>query len=192
MIWLVLVFIGLSSAWANDCPDDICWRTLCAPVTNDTCNGAIIHKGSHCECCDVCETDVGPCAKERSEVNVRLEADTNHMLLGLTAPTCDSAGYYTGMQIRGSQAFCVTKNGTMIDGYSVYRWMTGDNMNCQCARDQYDYMQTGLIGKMFHCEANGNYASVGCTGSVCYCQDLDGKQVGTTTVPIGEKDSLNC
>ncbi|WAR09969.1 hypothetical protein MAR_035045 [Mya arenaria] len=62
----------------------------------------------------------------------------------------------------------------------------------ECARDQYKYMQSGLIGKMFNCAPNGNYASVGCTGSVCYCIDQSGNQVGVSTIPIGQQDALNC
>lgn len=138
----------------------------------------------------VTKREVGPCATELAAYEARLQAEPH--ILGLERPYCEADGTYKGMQYRGSQAFCVTSNGTMIDGYMVNRWETGDDMNCQCARDQYDYMQTGLIGKMFFCDKNGNYASIGCTGSVCYCQDKYGKQVGTSTVAIWEQAALNC
>lgn len=135
----------------------------------------------------------GPCAAELASVNVRLFAaqQSGHPLLGLERPHCDSDGNYAGMQYAGSEAYCVTKNGTAISGYMVNRW-EAKNMNCQCARDQYDYMQTGLIGKMFSCEPNGNYKKIQCLGSVCYCADMQGKQVGTSTVSIGSMNSLNC
>ncbi|KAH3751800.1 uncharacterized protein LOC127847948 isoform X2 [Dreissena polymorpha] len=99
----------------------------------------------------------GPCATKLAEVNARLEA-SQHMLLGLEKPHCDANGDYLGMQFSGSQAYCVTADGTPISGYMVNRWEAG-NMDCQCARDQYAYQLTGLIGKLFFCDANGNYAA---------------------------------
>ncbi|PVD37348.1 hypothetical protein C0Q70_04347 [Pomacea canaliculata] len=52
---------------------------------------------------------------------------------------------------------------------------------------------TGLIGKMFSCEDNGNYRKYGCTGSVCYCTDSLGKQLADSpTVNIGDLATLNC
>ena len=62
----------------------------------------------------------------------------------------------------------------------------------ECARDQYDYMETKLIGRMFRCAANGNYKKVQCMGSVCYCTDMLGQQQGNSTVFIGDMDKLNC
>ncbi|XP_060563431.1 uncharacterized protein LOC132722863 [Ruditapes philippinarum] len=107
-------------------------------------------------------------------------------------PRCEDDGTYKPYQFGGSQAICVTADGTRLYDYMVYRWEAGDTMDCQCARDQYAYQQNGMIGKMFYCDKNGNYASVGCSGSVCYCQDKMGKQVGSSTVNISEKDSMNC
>ncbi|KAL4229460.1 hypothetical protein ACF0H5_012498 [Mactra antiquata] len=144
------------------------------PSTSQCAQGLTCDPATHTCKAVTTKRETGPCAEHLAKVDARLQAEP--FLLGLERPHCDADGNYLGMQFSGSQAYCVTKNGTMISGYMVNRWETGDNMNCQCARDQYDYMQTGLIGKMFHCEANGNYASVGCTGSVCYCQDMYGKQ----------------
>lgn len=134
--------------------------------------------------------DLTPCATKLAEYNARLAAQP--MLLGLEKPHCEDDGTYSGIQYAGSQAFCVASDGKQIDGYMVNRWDTTGDMTCQCARDQYAYQQTGMIGKMFFCNPDGSYASVGCTGSVCYCQDKTGKQVGTSTVGIWEKDSMNC
>ena len=61
-----------------------------------------------------------------------------------------------------------------------------------CARDQYDFAQTGKVGLTFRCEPNGNYMNKQCVGSVCYCADKFGKQVGNTTVFIGAMDTMNC
>ena len=66
------------------------------------------------------------------------------------------------------------------------------NIISECARDQYEYMQTGLIGKMFHCDSNGNYDKVQCTGSVCYCVDMLGQQQGSSSVAIADIGTLNC
>ncbi|KAH3751801.1 hypothetical protein DPMN_186373 [Dreissena polymorpha] len=62
----------------------------------------------------------------------------------------------------------------------------------ECARDQNAYQKTGLIGRMFSCDRFGNYATTGCTGSVCFCQDRSGNPVGDTRVNIGQLDALNC
>lgn len=133
---------------------------------------------------------VALCTASLREYELQMTS-SNHMLLGLEKPRCDSDGNFQGMQFAGSQAYCVTKDGTNISGYMVNRWETGDDMNCQCARDQYAYQQTGLIGKMFHCDQNGNYAKIGCTGSVCYCQDQNGHQIGNS-VPIYQQTAMNC
>ncbi|XP_053372737.1 uncharacterized protein LOC123560167 [Mercenaria mercenaria] len=131
-----------------------------------------------------------PCVVKLAEYNYRLK--TEPYLTGVEKPRCEATGEYKGMQFRGSKAYCVTSQGIMIDRYKVNRSETGADMDCQCARDEYAYIQTRRIGKMFFCEKNGNYASVGCTGSVCYCQNKMGKQVGTSTVGIWEMDSINC
>ncbi|KAH3829950.1 hypothetical protein DPMN_103182 [Dreissena polymorpha] len=73
----------------------------------------------------------------------------------------------------------------------VNRWEAAD-MDCQCARDQYAYQKTGLIGRMFSCDRFGNYAPTGCTGSVCFCQDRSGKPIGDARVNMGQLDALNC
>lgn len=62
----------------------------------------------------------------------------------------------------------------------------------ECARDKAEYEKTKMVGKMFSCSKNGNYEPIQCTGSVCYCVDENGKQVGDNGVPIGDTDSLNC
>ncbi|XP_060563427.1 uncharacterized protein LOC132722861 [Ruditapes philippinarum] len=169
-----------------------CMSTLFlgVPSTTQCADGLFCDsKTSTCQRMNV-KRDVATCADKLAAVNARLTAQP--MLLGLEKPHCEVDGTYEGMQFAGSQAYCVTSDGSMISGYMVNRWETGDHMDCQCARDQYAYQQTGLIGKMFYCDKNGNYASVGCSGSVCYCQDKMGKQVGTSTVGIWEKDSMNC
>ena len=62
------------------------------------------------------------------------------------------------------------------------------------ARDQDEYMKSGMIGKMFLCEDNGNYSPVQCMGSVCFCADENGLAVdnGQGGVHISDKDQLRC
>ncbi|KAL4229461.1 hypothetical protein ACF0H5_012499 [Mactra antiquata] len=130
----------------------------------------------------------GPCADALAKVEAILSESPRP---GLERPRCAADGTYLGMQYGGSQAFCVTSTGVNIEGYSVNRWETGTDMNCNCARDQHEYQQTGMLGKMFSCEPNGNYSPSGCTGSVCYCQDSNGQQIGEG-VHIAQSGSLNC
>ena len=51
-----------------------------------------------------------------------------------------------------------------------------------CAIDEYEYQD--MVGLMFFCEANGNYAPVQCLGSVCFCADENGDQIADTE-PVG-------
>ncbi len=53
-------------------------------------------------------------------------------------------------------------------------------------------MKSGLIGKMFYCDPNGNYARTQCTGDVCYCVDTAGNKVGTATAEVTQLGSLGC
>ena len=63
----------------------------------------------------------------------------------------------------------------------------------ECARDQYAYTQTGLIGKMFTCTRTGSYQRYQCSGSVCYCADnLGSMRMGSPTVNIGNIGALRC
>ncbi|XP_025083284.1 saxiphilin-like [Pomacea canaliculata] len=113
-------------------------------------------------------------------------------LLGQFLPTCAQDGTYAARQCHGSVCYCVDPSGVKIADYSASIGQSAD-MNCQCARDQYAYLQTGLIGKMFSCEDNGNYRKYGCTGSVCYCTDSLGQQLADSpTVNIGDLATLNC
>ncbi|KAH3829606.1 hypothetical protein DPMN_102833 [Dreissena polymorpha] len=132
----------------------------------------------------------GSCSAKLAEVEAKYAA-ANGMLRGLERPLCEANGDFKGMQYQGSQAFCVAPNGSEISGFMVNRWEAAD-MDCQCARDQYAYQKTGLIGRMFSCDRFGNYAPTGCTGSVCFCQDRSGKPIGDTRANMGQLDALNC
>jgi len=130
------------------------------------------------------------CAERRQQI---LSAQTNGLpLLGQFVPKCDTDGTYSSRQCHGSMCFCVDPSGAKIQGYEA---IIGEaaNMDCQCARDQHAYMQSGLIGKMFYCTQSGSYQRYACTGSVCYCADnLGAQQAGSPTVSIGNLGSLKC
>lgn len=120
-------------------------------------------------------------------------ASSNGMpLLGQFVPKCAADGSYAAIQCEGSVCYCMAPDGSKITGYSA---TIGDyaNMDCQCARDQYAYMQTGLIGKLFTCTNSGNYQRYQCAGSVCFCADnLGNQRVGSPVVPIGNIGALQC
>lgn len=62
----------------------------------------------------------------------------------------------------------------------------------ECARDLTEYMASGLIGKLFYCTNDGSYQKYKCVGSVCFCSDSNGNQLGLQTAPIGQVQSLKC
>ena len=132
---------------------------------------------------------VPPC---HAEMMTYLQGQQNKMsLLGSRKPVCDANGYYAPKQCSGSQCYCVKRDGTHIDGYTANIW-EATGQTCQCARDLSDYMATGLIGKMFYCTNDGSYQKYKCVGSVCFCADTNGNQVGASSAPIGMVDTLKC
>ncbi|KAK3612342.1 hypothetical protein CHS0354_011060 [Potamilus streckersoni] len=178
-------------AYANSvrCPQIFCEKFRCTDVS--ACDGVI--KRGFCGCCEICETELGPCAKERNDFKARLQHNQIKGMppVGLSLPVCTPDGYYAAKQCRGSQCFCVDKNGGRAQRYSANIWEV-EGMNCECARDEFEYQESGLLGKVFNCASNGNYEPIQCTGSQCYCVDQNGSQIGTTTVNVAMIDSLNC
>ncbi|XP_076455753.1 uncharacterized protein LOC143290288 [Babylonia areolata] len=113
-------------------------------------------------------------------------------LLGRFTPACEDDGSYSARQCHGSQCYCAAPTGEKILSYHSHIADSSD-MDCHCARDQYAYMQTGLIGKLFYCTTSGNYRTHACMGSVCYCVDQQGNQKeGSPTVQISQLESLHC
>ncbi|ESO99685.1 hypothetical protein LOTGIDRAFT_238761 [Lottia gigantea] len=133
------------------------------------------------------EDDFPSCADARK---VFLDQKQNGgILLGAEEPKCDSDGTYSAVQCIGSQCHCTSAGGKNL-GYPVNRGLT-QGMDCKCARDQDTYAKTGLIGKLFYCGPNGNYRNYQCVGSVCWCKDSNGKQVGQS-INIGLLSTLHC
>ncbi|XP_045209679.2 uncharacterized protein LOC123561396 [Mercenaria mercenaria] len=165
--------------FAAFCTEGICSDNGTCALSDDeetyVCNCDEGYVGEHCEI-------TGPCNVELYQVQQMPP------MLGREFPRCDENGRYAGMQFSGSQAFCVTQEKEKIDGYMVNRWETGDDMNCQCARDEY----LSEEGKTFNCLPNGNYPQVACDDLWCRCQDWQGQQYGGR-VPLGDVDTtLNC
>lgn len=130
------------------------------------------------------------CAMKLAEMTELLEGE--RPILGAEKPVCTDDGDYHPKQCRGSQCFCVSKTGDAIEDFAANRWEAAD-MNCQCARDRHEYRQTGMIGKMFRCEDNGNYKKLQCLGSVCYCVDeLGAKKEELGAVHISQSHKLEC
>lgn len=123
---------------------------------------------------------------------IRTAQNNGLPLLGQFIPSCDQDGSYSARQCHGSVCFCVDPKGVKISGYEANIGEAA-NMDCKCARDQYAYLQTGLIGKLFYCTNSGSYQRYACSGSVCYCADeLGAMKTGSPTVNIGKIGDLNC
>ena len=61
-------------------------------------------------------------------------------------------------------------------------------LECARAKDE----AKGRLGVEFRCDdATGNYLPMQCHGSMCYCADAHGKQVGKS-VPRQDSGSLSC
>ncbi|XP_052091507.1 saxiphilin-like [Mytilus californianus] len=133
-----------------------------------------------------------PLSSCQSELQTYLGNQQNGVpLLGARKPVCDTNGNFSPKQCSGSQCYCVKKDGSKIDSYTANVWESS-GQTCQCARDQAEYMATGLIGKLFYCTDDGSYQKYKCVGSVCFCSDSNGNQLGLQTAPIGQVQSLKC
>ncbi|XP_069122583.1 thyroglobulin-like [Argopecten irradians] len=93
-------------------------------------------------------------------------------------------------QCVGSICKCVTPQGTnLTEDFDIgLAYKTG----CECVRDEYEYSLLGIVGKMFRCTSIGSYHPIQCSGSMCYCVNREGQQVGQQTANIGSQDQLNC
>lgn len=89
------------------------------------------------------------------------------------------------MHLNNSLTTCENKT------YMLYNFY----MLIECARDRTAYFARGIIGRLFHCTDMGDYHTVQCNGSVCFCADrktgkmLDSQNGG---IHISAKDKLKC
>ncbi|CAI9734987.1 Hypothetical predicted protein [Octopus vulgaris] len=216
MKYIFLIALSVVAASALTCPPNACKFFKCLPVEN--CVDGEIGKGL-CGCCDICIKHLNegdPCflgdmfgslvtskcglnlvCSRRSRTCIKplnctqLKSETKGKnLLGAFIPRCETDGTFSAVQCHGSVCFCAHTDGTRIPGFqSAIHEIQG--MNCNCARHKFAYGKTGLIGKLFHCESNGNYNKIQCTGSACYCVDEVGKQVGES-VHVSQRKSMTC
>jgi len=128
------------------------------------------------------------CAERVQQITA---ANTNGLpLLGQFVPACEQDGSYSARQCHGSVCYCTDALGAKLGSYSGH---IGSTMDCKCARDENEYGQTGMLGKLFHCDDAGSYQRYACTGSVCYCADSTGqKRPGSPEVNIGSIGDLSC
>ncbi|XP_060070028.1 thyroglobulin-like [Ylistrum balloti] len=139
------------------------------------------------------EVDSMPCQDEMDEIEAEISEiieQTGSYPIGALKPQCLEDGTYAPRQCRGSVCNCVTANGTKLtEDFSIGQAV---NTDCSCARDQHEYMELNIVGKTFSCTDIGSYAPVQCTGSVCYCSDSHGEQLGQEKVNIDLIDTLTC
>mmetsp|Transcript_11179 Transcript_11179/g.20785 ORF Transcript_11179/g.20785 Transcript_11179/m.20785 type:complete len:233 (+) Transcript_11179:206-904(+) len=170
---------------------DDCSFTFLLGVPSTAQCGPGLHCNMHTHKCtaNTNKRDLNPCALELAGYS---STHNGLPLLGAHKPVCDSDGYYQPKQCSGSQCYCVAKEGQTIQGYMANVW-EAQHMTCQCARDQYEYMQTGLIGRLFYCTSDGNYQNYQCLGDTCHCTDSNGNVMANSpSVNIGQIDILKC
>ncbi|CAI9734988.1 Hypothetical predicted protein [Octopus vulgaris] len=221
MKYIFLIALSVVAASAIVCPPDACKNVNCPAVENcvdgelgktfcSCCDECIkylkegdrcipegmfgIPVASKCGLKLVCSRRSGTCIKPlayTTKTCTQLKSETEGKnLLGAFIPRCETDGTFSAVQCHGSVCYCAHTDGTHIPGFqSAIHEIQG--MNCNCARHKFAYGKTGLIGKLFRCEPNGNYNKIQCTGSACYCVDEAGKQVGGS-VHITKSESMNC
>ncbi|OWF50021.1 equistatin-like [Mizuhopecten yessoensis] len=133
-----------------------------------------------------CQDELDSIEAEIAEI---IEQTGSHPI-GAIKPQCLKDGTYTPRQCLGSVCNCVAADGSKLtDDFGIGEAV---NTDCSCAREKQEYKLSGKIGKSFKCTDIGSYAPVQCTGSVCYCSDIKGQQLGQETVNIGFIDTLKC
>ncbi|XP_069120714.1 thyroglobulin-like [Argopecten irradians] len=108
-----------------------------------------------------------------------------------TKPQCLEDGTYAPRQCMYGHCRCVAADGTILTDNDFTEARAVDT-DCACARAQYEYSQKRIYGKIHYCTEIGSYAPIQCTGSVCFCADVRGEQVGEETVNIGLIETLKC
>ncbi|XP_069122582.1 thyroglobulin-like [Argopecten irradians] len=109
---------------------------------------------------------------------------------GYNLPDCEPDGTYSPMQCKGASCHCKSAEGIQItDNFEIGQT---DKSSCRCARDEYEFTQTKMLGQTFDCTATGGYTPVQCTGSVCFCVDFKGDRAGPGSVNIAFVSQLGC
>ena len=61
-----------------------------------------------------------------------------------------------------------------------------------CATVAHAYKKTKKVGLRFKCDSMGNFDSIQCRGSVCYCVDQFGDQINGTSRHISQSSNMTC
>ncbi|WAR04196.1 SAX-like protein [Mya arenaria] len=129
----------------------VCMQTflLGVPATSECGEGLECSRES-----GTCVKTVAPCLRRKEEIE---RGRQNGLpLIGVSEPVCDVNGNFHAVQCFGSVCTCVDREGQQLQDFKADIGSLA-TMNCQCARDLDDYMKSGLVGKLFYCDANGNY-----------------------------------
>lgn len=157
-----------------ECPPNACAVVDCAQVDASSCNGLVKPNGGWCGCCDICVTQLA-------------EGDSCFHMFLLGVPST----------VECAQGLVCDKN-TMKCTAVASDEAEDVTADTPCLRKREEIRQAQenglpLIGvTMPQCDANGMYAAVQCTGSVCYCVADDGKPVEGYSASIGELANMNC
>ncbi|XP_074657853.1 saxiphilin-like [Tubulanus polymorphus] len=220
MKFLIILSSVLVSCYGIVCPPNYCDTVKCPTINGCGPRQELVEKSSFCGCCDTCvksleigETcatrllgasiigkcygntkchpEKGVCAYKCLDERAEMLKLAQQNMLGVSVPNCEEDGSYSRMRCRGSVCTCLRKDGTETN-HRMNAWET-EGATCRCARDQAEFLRTGMVGLSFDCADNGNYNPVQCRGSACFCADEFGKQIeGTDSVSIGRKDEMNC
>ncbi|XP_060069661.1 thyroglobulin-like [Ylistrum balloti] len=110
---------------------------------------------------------------------------------GTTKPQCLEDGTYAPRQCMYGHCRCVAADGTILTKTDFSEAQAVDT-DCSCKRQQHEHSQLQMVGKIFRCTDIGSFDQIQCTGSVCFCADARGEQLGEETVNIGLIDTLKC
>ncbi|XP_078581743.1 uncharacterized protein LOC144865076 [Branchiostoma floridae x Branchiostoma japonicum] len=148
----------------------------------------------------VAREEKGPCTLKTEEINEMLNGPD--YIADLFPPDCDADGYYSAKQCDIAHGYCrcVDREGNPIGNYNGFvddlaigEQGTWDDSTCACAREEHDInSQPPLPGAFVpRCDSKGEYASIQCQGSMCYCVDDNLQQVGQS-VYLWQQNLLNC
>lgn len=102
----------------------------------------------------------------------------NELTTGLPKPRCDNFGDYSPVQCKeGIMCFCVNPGGKRIFGTAPYSQKNNTHCNCSI---EYEKFKDKLEDKTYfmRCTENGNFDSVQCTDTSCFCMDENGELDG--------------
>nr|AYN73048.1 thyroglobulin type-1 repeat containing protein 2 [Pinctada fucata] len=127
------------------------------------------------------------CQEKKDRMLAEVKRGPNGMLpMGFHTPTCLKDGSYAPVQCMEAGCSCVS-----AEGVDLIPWRrVNEEMNCLCIRIKHE--TAGLMGAEHNCDPQtGNYLPRQCKGSMCYCVDPRGKQLGDA-LPRQDSNMLDC